>query len=1252
MHNPGLPPYFAEVHEIEIDLEGCGCQTNHLITLQDFSTFDATITPIGDIYSIDLHPEQGIHVLDLTTGQFNLVLPMNYTHPSHPKGLVSVNDSIFYFIFDELGINQNGQKLYRANINSGNLTDLGELPAAVYQDLALFNGQIYSNGLYGYHLIDTLNPENSYEIVSTLPNFPGTINLTASPNCNILLGSRGINFLPDTLFGINILDGTVFPICQLPMGMHGFTSLVEYHSSTCNSSLDLDCDDSSGASGANYQSGEVYCLSPGVGIADDDVRILPGDHIEEINIWVETPAPDDPFEILTMSGAIPGISVSDDGTPMMTLTNSGGATIRDFSDALRLVLYQNIALSPTGGPREVYVQYTTASGMMSNIATAFIEVIELPEVMVDLGPDQEICAGESTSFDATQFGASYQWNTGHNTPSISASSSGLYIATVSLPGHCPGSDTAELEVLPIIEVSLSGDDQICDNENAELIISSNSPFPFDIEISADPGSPFFFSNVEMSLTFNDLPSTGTLYTITNVVPAQDACVELPDSVQYIEVFPSYIESAHVDLCDGDSIWLDYYWEFEAGMYEILYETLQGCDSVVNYTIDILPAVQIQETGNTCVASEAGVFITHLNNPNGCDTVVTTTISLLPLDTTFIFSQSCDSSQIGEYQHPFTGVDGCDSLVIESISLLPGDTTLTFSTSCDSSMLGVHHHALTGADGCDSLVIETVTFSEVDTTYTFGTSCDIAEVGVFEHALSGADGCDSLVIETITFSENDSTFILGSSCDPNDVGVFISSFVSSNGCDSVVTETISAIPLDTTYMTSLSCDSSQAGVYQFPFTGIDGCDSLVIETVTWAPSDNVVLHSSTCLSSEDGVFVTTLQNQYGCDSVITEIVALQQLDTTYIGSFTCDSSQTGEYQHPYTGIDGCDSLVIETIDLFPLPQLDLISLDYNGFDLSCAHAADGMIEAMINGIGPFEYLWSTGDTTASVHELSQGSYSVSITDGNGCMTEADILLIEPDEFAIGFEVTEPDCFGQGQGMISVQSSGGVPPYSFTIDGTNFQSSPVFAGLGEGVYQLTAIDANECEATELIWINVPLQVMVELGDNQVISRGDTAMLNAIINIPFDSLSSIVWSGIDSIECPECLTQLVAPLITTSYSISVTSADGCADADTMTVVVATDHNVFIPNIFSPNGDGINDKLVIYGSDDVEQILSFTVFDRWGNMVFDATGFDANDPAVSWDGRFKGELLQSGVYAFKIEVLYADGRMERRYGDVTLLR
>jgi hypothetical protein len=189
-----------------------------------------------------------------------------------------------------------------------------------------------------------------------------------------------------------------------------------------------------------------------------------------------------------------------------------------------------------------------------------------------------------------------------------------------------------------------------------------------------------------------------------------------------------------------------------------------------------------------------------------------------------------------------------------------------------------------------------------------------------------------------------------------------------------------------------------------------------------------------------------------------------------------------------------------------------------------------------------------------------------------------MLLQPPPFQISFEISEPECFENALGSIQVMEQGGVSPYTYSIDGTNFQTDPVFENLPDGIYQITALDANDCSKTEIISIHIPLSVQVELGEDQIIPLGDSTSIHAVVNLPFDSIAYIVWTGIYNIDCPDCLTQIVAPIITTAYTISVNTTDGCSDKDSLSIFVSSNHDIYIPNIFSPNGDGNNDVLTIH--------------------------------------------------------------------------
>jgi len=1275
----------------------CGDQSCHFELLNPNSLIVAPgMDQNGNLYfygAFNDHNE--IFEVDLITGQHTLIYS---TPPEIPglSGTVTWDGNIFYGITSQT----EGNILYRTNISSDTSIALGTVgPISYFTDMTIFQGEIYTawansdNTQKGIVKIDTMQPASVLQVLVYPQMF--VHGLTASDYCHTLIGTVGDNLLHLNLAYINLLDGAITPLCHVDY-IHALTSMREHQTPIyCDAILDLDCNDSSGATDSDYNADKIDCLNNETLIADIDIVMHYDAIISEMRIEINGFVPDAPFEILTSNGSIPNINVIGSGTDMITLNNAGGARSTDFKDALRLIRYQNNASSPTAGTRTVEVQFTTESGSQSNIATAFIEVIELPLVDVDLGADQQACDGESITFDSGHPGSVFEWSTGDDTQSITVDESGLYSVTVSDGINCPGRDTVELDILPVINVSLTGDTEICDNETAHLVINTDSPFPLNIDIAADPGNPFSFSGVTGDFPFTDLPTESTNYTIVTVTSSQDACITITDPEQFIDVYPSYIQEVYVALCDGDSIWLGYYHESEAGDYENTFNTLDGCDSVVTTTISILPAINIAQQSTTCDSASVGVFITYLDNPSGCDTVVTTTVSLLPSDTTLInlfscaqadvgttsqtlinqngcdslvitttgyippidtsaiFQTTCDSASLGVIYDTLTGADGCDSLIITTTAIAPSDTTYLNGVSCDPSRIGVSQTIFNNSMGCDSLVITTIVAGVPDTTYMLSTSCDSSSLGVFETHYTTAQQCDSLVITTVTYSAQDSTFITSSSCDPSDVGVFVQTLINSFGCDSIVTETVTILPSDAIAINSTTCDPIEAGVFINTLINQYGCDSIVTETITLLPSDETFLTGTTCMSSEAGMFITTHFNQYGCDSIVTLTVSMIPSDTTILSFKTCDPAEIGNIENLFIGQDGCDSLVMETTSLFPLPQLNLVvTSDFNGYGISCFGEHDGSIETLTAGENPFQYSWSTGDTTQSITGLGAGDYDVLITDANGCQASGSIVLNQPEVFSIGFEVSQPDCFTNEDGAITVLQSGGVLPVRYSKDGINYQSSPIFTDLSAGSYTLTALDANDCEAKEIIMINVSIDINVDLGDDQIIMPGDTSTIEALVNVPYDSLASITWTGLMNPNCPTCLTQFVAPIITTAYTVSVSNAQGCSDLDSMIVFLQRNIDIYVPNVFSPNGDGINDYLLISAGADVEEIESFTIFDRWGNMIYLNEHFLPNDLSEAWDGRRKGVTLNPGVFVYKMIAHFSDGRVEMRYGDVTLMR
>jgi len=250
------------------------------------------------------------------------------------------------------------------------------------------------------------------------------------------------------------------------------------------------------------------------------------------------------------------------------------------------------------------------------------------------------------------------------------------------------------------------------------------------------------------------------------------------------------------------------------------------------------------------------------------------------------------------------------------------------------------------------------------------------------------------------------------------------------------------------------------------------------------------------------------------------------------------------------------------------------------------------------------------------------------------------------------VSEPGCFESEMGTIMIEAEGGIPSYQYSIDSISFHNNPVFSNLPEGIYTLYVKDENDCLASEIIGVNIPFPVEVELGDNQVLDIGDTTVIIAIVNVAIGLLDSIKWNGNGTSGCDTCLQQIVAPFITTSYSISVINEDGCQAKDDVTITVIKNGEIYVPNVFSPNGDGINDEVLISTASFVEKIIQLQIFDRWGNQVYSIEDVIPQGNLLTWDGTYLSKPLNSAVFAYRLVGRLRDGSSIIRVGDITLLR
>jgi gliding motility-associated-like protein len=145
---------------------------------------------------------------------------------------------------------------------------------------------------------------------------------------------------------------------------------------------------------------------------------------------------------------------------------------------------------------------------------------------------------------------------------------------------------------------------------------------------------------------------------------------------------------------------------------------------------------------------------------------------------------------------------------------------------------------------------------------------------------------------------------------------------------------------------------------------------------------------------------------------------------------------------------------------------------------------------------------------------------------------------------------------------------------------------------------------------------------------------------------------WAPAATLSCDDCPNPVASPKYTTKYMVQVTDSYGCTSSQGITVnVLCNDKNYFVPNTFSPNSDGHNDRFYPRGSN-ITRIHSMRVFNRWGELMFERRNFAANDPAAGWDGTAKGKAANPDVYIYVIEFICENAAIVPFRGNVMLMR
>ena len=855
-------------------------------------------------------------------------------------------------------------------------------------------------------------------------------------------------------------------------------------------------------------------------------------------------------------------------------------------------------------------------------------------------------------------------------------------------------DTASISIEVFLQTIEEVPDTICDGDSVWL----DNDWQFETGVYRDQ-----FTSQQ--------GCDSTIYTYLEVLPNSESYQEYGscnpgDTGTFIDHYVS------ANGCDSAVTTYVYYQEshntylstqscdpLEAGLDTVILTNQLGCDSVVITETIFVESVTTLFDATSCDINEIGFDTAYHVSALGCDSLVITETTFVPSYDTYLLSYTCDQADAGLDSFLYISSNGCDSLVIDEKILAPDYEELVVVSSCDPADIGRDTLFLSSQFGCDSLIITEVTLSPSDLLHLDQQSCDPVDEGVDSFFLQNSYGCDSIVIVTTELVESYETVILQSSCAPSDTGTVSIIYQSTFGCDSVVITTTSLDPESYTEILGTTCMPSEARDETIIFSNQYGCDSTVVYDIAYIPLDTTFYAEIVCDQANVQTIIDICPSVQGCDSVVimdfvlgtpqecsieayadgdtvdcnnpsgsikieleegehpiswdwTRIPEGQQANGQHLGpdlEFQIDNLQPGSYEINIRDVNGESAFLVAVVEEVLPPEISAsVTSDFNGFGISCFETADGEAEVVIlsGGESPFNYEWSNGSQSPSIGNLAAGSYHVTVTDWRGCSDVDSVLLTEPTMLELMWEVKVQECW-TGLGAIEdISAAGGVQPYTFTVNDSIVSD---FADLEPGNYQLAVEDNNGCTLSEFVEIPEATPPFVTLGPNQTVNLGDSVELNVQTDIPDNQVESITWS--DGL-CDGCTSRDFYLLSSAGFWVDIVRDDGCTSRAEVYIGVIFDDDVYIPNAFSPNGDGINDHFRIFDGGQIRKVESMVITDRWGNKVFERFDVDSANPSSHWDGTFKGKPFDNGVFAYYVQLRMKDGSIRKFSGDLIIAR
>ena len=980
---------------------------------------------------------------------------------------------------------------------------------------------------------------------------------------------------------------------------------------------------------------------------------------------------------------------------VVTFNAGPGFTTFEWSDGTLDSIYSTSFEGP---------HFVTATDRCGNVYSDTVYIVIDNTDDIDLGTDITACPGEEVNYNLTGDYDFVQWlpaaDVSCDTCMDVTVNSDTSFALMVVVGKesCFSADTVDFSILQkniVEEYRTVCEGGTLDFMGNQLTVAGQYEFPLNscdsfvqLNLSVSPRDTFAFQQEICqgdSLFFNGswLRDSGSYTkTATNV----NGC----DSLVFLDLGVAGIIS-NLDtlaVCENDSIEVFGQWVGEEALLEETFISIAGCDSLQSFQVLVNPLPHVSLALEACQGDSilvAGGWLTgegyyEITAPSlaGCDTVYEVQLLEIPtvsnLDTVMVCEN--DSIEIfGQWvseetllEETFTGASGCDSVQAFQVLVAPLPLVPVSIQICEGDSIQISGEWLL-EEG----------FYEIMASSTIG--CDT----VLEVQLSEIPSLSNF--DTIYVCEGDSVEIFGQWV--GEEMLLEGTFTSALGCDSMQSFRVLVSPVFQQILAYEICpgDSiqvgdtwlSEIGGHSVTVTSQTGCDTLyqvdISEKSPVSVTDSFILCEGDSVQvggewvSGDGQHSILVEPIAGCDTLyeigISEIPPIHNVDTLQLcegdsvlvfGEFV---SAPASHSKLFNSSAGCDSTQVFVVQMIPL-----------GFEQDSLVFCEGD-SALLNG----QWVTSAGiylDTLdaqpcQTIHSTIVETLNAPITGETVELCTGDSVFInnqwikDPEEMVLSLTAENGCDSTHTFSIVEIESPG--PPTTgvdcenlVTVANISANSQwDILWSNGDTLQQTTYLDTGTASVELFARPNCEVVFTIALPalpDTSALPKqpDQTLQMGQVLDIGLGldpSEWQVVWSPSGLFSCDTCLTTSISPIGDVTVEATFIHSSGCSYGSSFLITVQG-QDIYIPNVFSPNGDGINDTWSVLPPNGVARFEEVMIFERWGGQVASWNGI----PEIAWDGTFRGRPLDPAVFVYYIRYVNGTGRTVEKKGDVAIVK